>query len=469
MNAKYVTLSLISLFVAAACSPREEPKTEKKADAQNSVCRHPNVPTQLHDDLQAAILAATQKYIQNDPHQFVDADKISAAANQLKLNINGIQDKEGQCRGKVSILIPQSIQKVAQTYAPLVGIKQYDTIIEEGMGNANFQFNGSTLTLPINFTVSGEPIQVKQSDDAFQIAATALSTALLPYGVKDNIPVAGREMTRDIALQAVKMNGGKLPVAPAPRPETTKAPTETQQPENTSNNTNNNTVTQPAATPPKVVQNTPPKPAESAEQKALREARAAEAAAKLAAEKAAQRAAKAKAAREAAEAEKLKAVETARAKAAAAKAAAEAKAKTETKPESKVDNKDTASLTPKATSPNNLTPKRPTETASNNDSKSENLTPAAPKSRVSDDDMDNVRKAHRQADQEIKSSWKKISPDIQKELVEEQKSWEKQRNQRCRQAASSGRDESEANKLYMQCDTRMTKERVKNLEGYSIQ
>lgn len=452
MKTKYFTLSLISLLIAAGCNQqKQEAKTEKKAtNTPSSICRHPSVPTQLHGDLQAAIVSEAQKWMQSDDNQFVDIDKITAAANQLKLTINGIQEKEAQCRGKVSILIPQNIQKVAQINAPLVGIKHYDTIIEERMGSENFQFNGSTLTLPINFSVSGDPISITQQDQAFQTTAVALSSALLPYGVKDNLNVAGRTMTREMALQAMQMNGGKLPTAAPPRPatqpeiETTEPkpsepkpsepkPTETQ-------------TTKPKTDTPKPL--TPSRNTETPEQKALREAKAAEAAAKLAAEKAAARAAKAKAAREAAEAAKL---ETA--KADAAKAKAKARENQETKA---------------ATSNNNnapLTPQRDFVEKTKTENK-QPLTPAKP--RINDDELDKVRKAHNQADQDIKSSWKKISPEIQKELVEEQKSWERNRNQRCRQAASAGKDESEANKLYMQCDTRMTKERVKNLEGYSI-
>ncbi len=447
MNKKYLALSVMSLFIATACSQKEEQKTEKKTTAAAvSTCRHASVPAQLHDDLQAAIIAETQNYIKSDSHQFIDIDKMTAAASQLKVTINGIQDKDNQCRGKLSIVIPQNVQKVASTYAPLVGITQYDTIIEERMGSANFQFNGSTLTLPINFTVNGEPISITQTDDTFKTATTALTAALLPYAVKDNINVAGRMMTREMGLQAVQMNGGKLPAAPAPKannsqPETPAATTPSNNTQATSNNTETDTPRAAATPKPKPVVTAPPKPVETPEQKALREARAAERAAKIAEAKAAERAAKAKAAREAAEAAKLKAAE-AKAK---AEAAATAKANT-----AKPADDATSSLTPSKNTAN------------------ETKTVEAPKPRVSDDELDNVRKAHSQADQEIKSSWKKITPEIQKELVEEQKSWEKQRNQRCRQAAAAGADESEANKLYMQCDTRMTKERVKNLEGYSI-
>lgn len=446
MNKKHFALSFISVLVAVACSPKEEQKTEKKpAAATASGCRHPSLATQLHTDLKAAIQAETNKFIQNDTNQFVDADKITAAADQLKVTINGTQDKDGQCRSKLSIVIPQNVQKVASTNAPLVGISQYDTIIEERMGSANFQFNGSTLTLPINFTVKGEPISVAQTDDAFQTAAAALTTALLPYGVKENVTIEGRSMTRDMALQAVQMNGGKIPTAPSTESTQANKPTE-QENTSTENETENKpkpkTEVAQQPKPPVVTPKpsettrvtppaTPPKPAESPEQKALREAKIAEAKAKLAAEKAAEKAAKAKAAREAAEAAKLR-------------AAAEAK-KDATPKQPEIQRDFTKAQQPP------LTPNR---------------TPSA--NTQDDDELESVRKAHRNADQEIKSSWKKISPEIQKELVEEQKSWEKQRNQRCRQAAAGAGSEAEANKLYMQCDTRMTKERVKNLEGYSI-
>lgn len=94
---------------------------------------------------------------------------------------------------------------------------------------------------------------------------------------------------------------------------------------------------------------------------------------------------------------------------------------------------------------------------------------APPPNRVSDEKLNQARNAHQSADRDIKSAWRNIDPSIQQTLVDEQREWEKSKNQSCRKAAAKGGDDSESQYLYMQCDTRETKKRIRNLEGYSIQ
>ncbi|QMT32348.1 lysozyme inhibitor LprI family protein [Alysiella filiformis] len=76
---------------------------------------------------------------------------------------------------------------------------------------------------------------------------------------------------------------------------------------------------------------------------------------------------------------------------------------------------------------------------------------------------------HKRADTEIKQAWRKIDPAIQQTLVEEQKTWESQKRQRCLKAAAQGNSDRESHYLHMQCDTKLTYERIKYLNGYSIQ
>lgn len=99
------------------------------------------------------------------------------------------------------------------------------------------------------------------------------------------------------------------------------------------------------------------------------------------------------------------------------------------------------------------------------------LTPAAEpaKSRVNERDLDSARAANSDADQAIKGAWRKISPDIQKDLVNEQRDWERKKATACRNVAAKGADASESQYLQMQCDTRLTRERVQYLNGYSIE
>lgn len=443
MNKKICALAAIGLLMTA-CSPKEEQKTEKNTTAATSnvadTCRNPGLQFTLQDDLQQAILAETRRLA--DPN-WVDVDKIATAGSQLKLVLNSIQEKDNQCRGKLSILIPQNISQLAHENAPLFEMKNYDTVIEDNMGDVNFQFNGSTLSFPLSYTFKNG--ELNYDDESLPTSARALAIALLPYGVKDTLNVNGKTISRETALQIIQGGGSLATAKPAKQPNS----------EPTAASTSSLTDDSPPTTTPNTSV-TPSTPAvtESPEQKALRQARAAENAARIAEQKAAERAAKAKAAREAAEAAKLQTNNTNTTK----------PAKTTT-----ADTTKTSAEKPENTTKNETKPKQEIDFVAR--SKQQNAktdTKTEVKPSVNDDELDSIRKAHKKADDEIKSSWRNISPEIRKDLVEEQKAWEKQRNQRCRQAANAASNDTEASKLYMQCDTRMTKERVKNLQGYSI-
>ncbi len=279
-----------------ACSPKEEQKTEKNTTAATSnvadTCRNPGLQSTLQDDLQQAILAETRRLA--DPN-WVDVDKIATAGSQLKLVLNSIQEKDNQCRGKLSILIPQNISQLAHENAPLFEMKNYDTVIEDNMGDVNFQFNGSTLSFPLSYTFKNG--ELNYDDESLPTSARALAIALLPYGVKDTLNVNGKTISRETALQIIQGGGSLATAKPAKQPNSEPAAASTSSPTDDSST--------PTATPNTSVTLSTPAVTESPEQKALRQARATENAARIAEQKAAERAAKAKAAREAAEAAKL--------------------------------------------------------------------------------------------------------------------------------------------------------------------
>ena len=52
--------------------------------------------------------------------------------------------------------------------------------------------------------------------------------------------------------------------------------------------------------------------------------------------------------------------------------------------------------------------------------------------------------------------------------MDEQRGWETKKQQSCRAAAARGADKADSQYLQLQCDTRMTRERVQYLKGYSI-
>ncbi len=100
----------------------------------------------------------------------------------------------------------------------------------------------------------------------------------------------------------------------------------------------------------------------------------------------------------------------------------------------------------------------------------EKLTPPAEKpSTLSNKELDAAREANSKADQSIKSAWRKIEPQVQQSLIEEQREWETKKRTNCRNAAAKGKSAGESQYLQLQCDTRMTRERVQYLKGYSIE
>ena len=54
---------------------------------------------------------------------------------------------------------------------------------------------------------------------------------------------------------------------------------------------------------------------------------------------------------------------------------------------------------------------------------------------------------------------------MQQDLVDEQREWESKKRANCRNAAAKGKSATESQYLQLQCDTRMTRERVQYLKG----
>lgn len=95
--------------------------------------------------------------------------------------------------------------------------------------------------------------------------------------------------------------------------------------------------------------------------------------------------------------------------------------------------------------------------------------PVVPKNRFSDEQVALATQAHEASDRDIKQAWRKLDPIVQQSLVDEQKSWESQKRQRCLNTAAQGKTDSDARYLQIQCDIKLTRERIKYLQGYGIE
>lgn len=93
---------------------------------------------------------------------------------------------------------------------------------------------------------------------------------------------------------------------------------------------------------------------------------------------------------------------------------------------------------------------------------------ASTQNKVPESELNQARDANDEATASIKSAWRKIPPNIQESLVEEQRNWESKKRQSCRNAGAKGSDAAQIQYLQIQCDTRLTRERVQYLQGFSI-
>lgn len=105
-----------------------------------------------------------------------------------------------------------------------------------------------------------------------------------------------------------------------------------------------------------------------------------------------------------------------------------------------------------------------------NASAPETLTPEPPRSEItfSAGELEQAKNNNQSADREINMVWNSIDQNIQKELINEQRSWIQSKNTNCRQAAAQAESSLQAEYLRLQCDTRMTRERSQYLRGYTI-
>lgn len=101
----------------------------------------------------------------------------------------------------------------------------------------------------------------------------------------------------------------------------------------------------------------------------------------------------------------------------------------------------------------------------------ETMTPQStqPVPGLSDSELEQARSSHENADNEINRVWNSMEQTVRKELTNEQRDWISQKNNSCRQAAARAPDPQRAEYLQLQCSTRMTRERIQYLKGYSIQ
>ncbi len=87
---------------------------------------------------------------------------------------------------------------------------------------------------------------------------------------------------------------------------------------------------------------------------------------------------------------------------------------------------------------------------------------------VSRGEVEEARVQNQRAESEITKLWGGLDTDVKKELVGEQRKWAQEKSATADKPPRRQTGEEYAEYLKLQCDTRMTRERIQYLRGYSI-
>lgn len=199
------------------------------------VCNDPAVLQSVRNNIQEIVKQEARAFAQSDSRQFVDADKIIAAAGDLVINLDKpaqeMQNNTAVCSGTLTIQLPAAALSSAQTNSPLLyGSQSIDQLLQQRLGGSNLSYNGSGLfSQTLRYTpVAGESgTVVNYEDNSLTLAAQAVSTVLRPYGIKDILVINGQPVRREDALSAA---GLPFPEPPMADPLTMPAVTDWSRP-----------------------------------------------------------------------------------------------------------------------------------------------------------------------------------------------------------------------------------------------
>lgn len=199
MYRKWLTLSLAAALLSACA----EDAPKKTGTLQ---CDDPTLTQSVRTTVQDTIKREARSFARSDSRQFVDADKVIAAASELDISLEGMKEvREGNktfCRADVLIQIPSDIADAADANSPLIygdtGVRE---LIEQKIMGSQTTLSGNRFALPLRYTPTAEGIRFE--DNALTTTAQTLSAALLPYGVKSIVLIDGKPVSRE---DAVKMS-----------------------------------------------------------------------------------------------------------------------------------------------------------------------------------------------------------------------------------------------------------------------
>ncbi|KLT73093.1 hypothetical protein PL75_05200 [Neisseria arctica] len=209
---KWLTLALMATTLSA-CSDKAEENTTQLA------CNDPAVIQNVRNNIQDTIKQDARAFAQNDTRQFVDADKVIAAASELLINLENAKQENRNgtqvCTANLDIRIPAGNLTATQTNSPLLYPDQtIPQIIQQRTTGTTLQYDGSgRFTQNISYTpVTDNGLKaVNYTDNNLTSTAQLLSAVLMPYGIKDILVINGQPVNRADALNYLKQPPVELP------------------------------------------------------------------------------------------------------------------------------------------------------------------------------------------------------------------------------------------------------------------
>lgn len=219
MYKKLLTLSLIAATLAACSDEKPAQQTTNQPE-----CSNPAVAHNIRTNVQEIIKQEAQSYARKDSRQFIDPDKIIAAATQLDISLSNPQatQRNGNtvCTATLNVRIPNDILNTAQTNSPLLYNKHnINQLLQERLTGSGLTYDdkgGFSRPLSYTLALSDGQITVNYEDNSLTTAAQNVATALIPYGIKSILMIDGKAVQLKDALNA---NNQPHPEPPQADPE----------------------------------------------------------------------------------------------------------------------------------------------------------------------------------------------------------------------------------------------------------
>ncbi|OSI37163.1 lysozyme inhibitor LprI family protein [Neisseria dumasiana] len=205
MYKKLLTLSLLATALAACSDDAPVQQTNNTLE-----CSNPAVAHNIRTNIQEIIKQEAQSYARKDSRQFIDPDKIIAAATQLNISLDNprTEQRNGNtvCTAGLNIRIPTDILNTAQTNSPLLySNRTISQLMQERLtgGQLTYDDKGG-FSRPLSYTLAHSDGQttVNYEDNGITVAAQNIATALIPYGIKSILMIDGKAVQLKDALNA---------------------------------------------------------------------------------------------------------------------------------------------------------------------------------------------------------------------------------------------------------------------------